>query len=162
VDGESNPHFYGASGLAVDAHGNLYVADTANNRVLVYRDPLTTDAVADQVLGQPGFQQRLAGTGPRRFAPGNLAIALGPADELYVADPGNDRVLEFLQPLRGTAADRIFGHDDFAAGGVPFNVPPPPATAANLLEPMGVAVDAMGNLYVADTGHDRVLRFDRP
>jgi sugar lactone lactonase YvrE len=162
VDGESNPHFYGASGLAVDAHGNLYVADTDNDRVVVYRDPLTTDAVADQVLGQPGFQQHLAGTGPRRFAPGNLAIAVGPADELYVADPGNDRVLEFLQPLRDTAADRVFGHDDFAAGGVPFNVPPPPATAANLLEPMGVAVDAAGNLYVADTGHDRVLRFDRP
>jgi DNA-binding beta-propeller fold protein YncE len=165
VEGESNPRFYGSSSLAVDARGNLYVADSANNRVLIYRDPLTSDAAADAVIGQDGFRQTLHGTGPRRFAQGRLAVAVAPAGELYVADPGNDRVLELENPLRDTTADRVFGHAGFTTGGFPYPdyyYPLPPPTASNLLQPMGVAVDAAGNLYVADTGYDRVLAFDRP
>jgi DNA-binding beta-propeller fold protein YncE len=161
MDGESNPHFFGAAGVAVDPQGDLAVADTGNIRVLIYQNPLNSDTVADQVLGQPDFQQRLHGTGPRRFGAGELAVAAGPGGELYVADPVNDRVLEFLNPLQDATADRVFGHADFVTGGVVVGVPPPP-TAANLLEPMGVAVDAAGNLYVADTGYDRVLEYDRP
>ena len=41
-----------------------------------------------------------------------------PSGELYVADPGNDRVLEFRNPRPDTTADRVFGHADFATGGV--------------------------------------------
>jgi hypothetical protein len=165
VEGESNPRFYGSSSLAVDSRGNLFVADSSNHRVLLFDDPASSDNVADEVFGQDGFHQTLHGTGPRRFAPGSLAVAAAPAGELYVADPGNDRVLAFANPLRDTTADRVFGHADFATGGVLYpdyyySLPPP--TAANLLEPMGVAVDAEGNLYVADTGYDRVLAYDRP
>ena len=161
---ESYPIFAGSSSLAVDPQGNLYVADTLNDRVLIYRDPQTSGAAADVVIGQDGFHQALHGTGARRFARGLLAVAVGPAGELYVADPGNDRVLEFRNPLRDTTADRVFGHADFTAGGFPgssYYLPPPP-TAASLLEPMGVAVDAEGNLFVADTAYDRVLEYDRP
>ncbi|PYQ55660.1 MAG: hypothetical protein DMF53_27660 [Acidobacteria bacterium] len=160
---ESYPIFFGASSLAVDPQGNLYVADTLNDRVLIYRDPRTSGAAADVVIGQDGFHQALHGTGARRFARGLLAVAVGPAGELYVADPGNDRVLEFRNPLRDTAADRVFGHADFATGGGPYpNNHLPPPTAANLLSPSGVAVDAEGNLFVADTAYDRVLEYDRP
>lgn len=165
IESESNPHFVGASSLAADSQGNLYVADTVNSRVLVYHEPLSSDAVADVVIGQDGFRQTLHGTGPRRFAPGRLAVAVAPSGELYVADPGNDRVLEFRNPLQDTTADRVFGHADFTTGGSPYPdyyYPPPPPTAANLLEPMGVAVDAEGNLFVADTGHGRLLEYDRP
>jgi sugar lactone lactonase YvrE len=165
VEGESNPRFYGSSSLAVDPQGNLYVADSLNTRVLIYRDPLTSDAVADVVIGQDGFQQALHGTGPRRFAFSDLAVAVAPSGDLYVADPGNDRVLEFRNPLTDTTADRVFGHADFTTGGVPYpdgvHVQPAP-TASDLLKPMGVAVDAEGDLYVADTGYDRVLEYDRP
>ncbi len=158
------PVFFGDSSLAVDPHGNLYVVDSVNNRVLIYRDPLTSDAtgaVADVVIGQDDFKQRLGGTGRQRFS-GPLAVAVGPSGALYVADSGNDRVLEFRKPLRDTLADRVFGHAGFTAGGVRYPNLPPPATAANLLTPMGVAVDALGNLYIADTEHGRVLEYDRP
>jgi sugar lactone lactonase YvrE len=158
------PHFYGSSSLAVDPHGNLYVVDSINNRVLIYRDPLTSDAagaVADVVIGQDSFKQARRGTGPQRFA-FIEAVAISPAGTLYVADIGNDRVLELHDPLVDTTADRVFGHADFATGGVRYPNPLPPATAANLLAPRGVAVDALGNLYIADTGHDRVLEYDKP
>src|SRR4029077_8073977 len=165
VEGESNPRFYGSSRLAVGPQGNLYVADSLNTRVLIYRDPLTSDAVADVVIGQDGFQQALRGTGPRRFAFNDLAVAVAPSGDLYVADTGNDRVLEFRDPLTDTTADRVFGHADFTTGGAPYpdgvHVQPAP-TAADLLKPMGVAVDAEGDLYVADTYNDRVLEYDRP
>src|SRR5262249_47161362 len=153
---------FGAAGLAVDPKGNLYVADTNNSRVLIYRDPLTSDAAADVVLGQDHFSQTLHGTGPRRFTQGRLAVAVAPDGDLYVADPGNDRVLEFRSPLKDRTADGVFGHASFATGGFPYPDyfhPLPPASAASLLEPQGVAVDALGNLYVADTVYERVLRF---
>lgn len=157
------PVFFGASSLAVDPQGNLYVADTESNRVLIYRDPASSDAVADAVIGQDGFHQKLHGTGARRFGGGLLGVAVGPAGELYVADSANDRVLEFRNPLRDATADRVFGQDDFATGGHrdPYT-PVPQPTAANLQGPMGVAVDAEGNLFVADTFYDRVLEYDRP
>jgi sugar lactone lactonase YvrE len=163
-EGESNPHLVGAAGLAVDPKGNLYVADVFNSRVLIYRDPLTSDTAADVVLGQDNFSQDFHGTGPRRFAQGLLAVAVSPDGDLYVADPGNDRVLEFRNPLKDRTADRVFGHAGFATGGFhPDGFHPlPPADAANFLRPEGVAVDALGNLYVADTFYSRVLRFDQP
>jgi DNA-binding beta-propeller fold protein YncE len=165
TDGTLNDHFFAASGLAVDARGNLYVSDAYDNRVLIFLDAATSDTVADAVLGQDGkFTTALQGTGPRRFGGFQGGLAIGPGGELYVADTANDRLLVFDEPLRRDTADRVFGHPDFDAGGAP---PPlydytPPATAASLLRPRTLAFDASGNLYVADTEYNRVLRFDRP
>ena len=44
----------------MDASGNVYVADTANNRVLKYNTPLTTDTIAAAVLGQDDFIHNVA------------------------------------------------------------------------------------------------------
>jgi len=171
------PHLdVGSGALAVDGDGNLYVGDSLNTRVLIFRDPLTTDPLADAVLGQDGsFARALRGTGPERFGAsiggsifGVLAIgglAIGPRGELYVADTTNDRLLVFEQPLKDDRADRVFGHPDFAAGGaVPtgFSDYFPLPDAARLFRPTGLAFDDLGNLYVADTGYNRVLAFDRP
>ena len=43
------------SGMAIDASGNLFVADANNYRILEYDSPLTTDTMADRVIGQPNF-----------------------------------------------------------------------------------------------------------
>jgi sugar lactone lactonase YvrE len=161
----SHDTFGGASSLAVDGQGNLYVADTLNFRVLIFASPLATGAAAVKVIGQSGFTERQTGTSAQRFSPGPLGVAVAPAGELYVADPGNDRVLEFDRPLRSAVADRVFGHANFTTGGTPFpslRGPLPPVTASTLHDPQAVAVDAEGNLYVADTADNRVLEFDRP
>ena len=172
-EGDINVRFHGASGLAVDPQGNLYVADSFNTRVLIFKDAARSDALPDAVLGQDNFRTAVEGTGPRRFGgqgyltlfPGPSGLALGPRGELYVADSQNDRLLVFEDPLRNSEAGRVFGHPDFETGG--FDSPiigpaPPPASATRLSRPTGLAFDAQGNLYVADSWYNRVLVFDRP
>lgn len=147
-------------GLAVDAAGNLYVADSANHRVLLFDAPFANDAVADEVLGQGGsFTSAECNRGG--ISSGSLCIPLGVAVDrrgnLYVADQGNDRVLQFNRPRTADAfADRVFGKKGFRDSrrcGVGRD---------RLCEPADVAVDRAGNLYVADTGNSRVLAFEAP
>jgi DNA-binding beta-propeller fold protein YncE len=167
--------FLGSGALAVDPQGNLYVADSLNNRVLIFKDPWRTDRRADAVLGQDRkLNTRFQGTGPHRFAGSTTGLfagsfslgglAVGRGGDLYVADTQNDRVLVFMNPLRDDTPDRVFGHADFETGGTPGGALGgfPQPTASRLLRPAGLAFDADGNLYVADAGYNRVLRFDRP
>ena len=95
-------------------------------------------------------------------------VAVDSSGNVYIADE-NNRVLEYNTPLtdggrtpRGSA-NLVFGQggsfgstgcNDDTSGGAP--------TANDLCKPWGVAVDASGNLYVADTSNNRVLEYDTP
>lgn len=87
----------GAAGAALDLQGNLYLADTVNNRVLEYDAPLTAGAAANRVFGQSDFTHSAINNGglsaTSLFAPQGLAFDA--ADNLYLADAGNNRVLEY-------------------------------------------------------------------
>jgi sugar lactone lactonase YvrE len=158
------------SGVAVDGAGNLYVADGSNNhRVLEYNTPLNAgsgeigagDTTADTVFGQGGnFTSRKCNDGG--ISASSLCVPTGVAVDasgnVYVADSVNDRVLEYNTPLStGTIGDRVFGtcasFTSFACTGISAN---------SLSDPKGVAVDESGNLYVADFGNSRVLKYDQP
>jgi uncharacterized repeat protein (TIGR01451 family) len=95
-------------GVAVDAAGNLYVADFNNHRVLEYDTPLTTDTVADRVFGQAGsFTSgtcNLGGVSASSLCR-PLGVGLDGADNLYVADGNNHRVLEYDSPLAAAQTD---------------------------------------------------------
>jgi NHL repeat len=95
-------------GIAVDSRGTLWVSDTNNARVLGYDSPFTTDRVADKVLGGIG-----CAAGPRGLClPGGLAVDRD--DNLYVADVGNNRILELDRPMhRDAVADRVLGGRNF-------------------------------------------------
>ncbi|MGD1027263.1 choice-of-anchor D domain-containing protein [Candidatus Binatus soli] len=158
------------SGVAVDGAGNLYVADGSNNhRVLEYNTPLNAgsgeigagDTTADTVFGQGGnFTSRKCNDGG--ISASSLCVPTGVAVDasgnVYVADSVNDRVLEYNTPLStGTIGDRVFGtcasFTSFACTGISAN---------SLSDPKGVAVDESGNLYVADFGNSRVLKYNQP
>ena len=159
------------TGVALDGSGNLYVADSGNNRVLKYDSPLTTDSTADLVVGQGGdftssdcnFDTG-GGNSTAQDLCSPIAVALDPSGNLYVADTLNERVLEYNSPLTSTsAANKVFGQGgSFSSNdcdGDTFDIG---SSADDLCDPTGVAVDGSGNLYVADASNNRVLEYNTP
>lgn len=149
-------------GIAVDAQGTVWVSDAGNQRVVGYRSPFTTDRVADRVIGG-----RLGCvTGPRGLCiPGGVAVDRD--GNLYVADIGNNRVLEFDQPLRrDAAADRVLGADGMHRNVCNLNVGATCFSEENSNHPglniYGglLAMDPAGRLLVQNGG--AVFVFERP
>jgi hypothetical protein len=149
--------------------GNLYVADINNQRVLEYNTPLNAssgesgagDATADTVFGQGGsFTSKKCNLGGRSANSlcGPTAVAADNAGNVYIEDGTNSRVLEYNTPLAsGTTAEQVFG----TCGGFTSSECTG-VSASSLTSPSGVAADAAGNLYVVDSGDNRVLEYDQP
>ena len=153
----------------------LYVVDSGNNRVLVY--PVLVaggySLTASRVIGQLDFPYTgtnlVDGKGyslPANYPAGVVLDTSSTPAHLYVADTLNNRVLgykDFTQLKNGQPADLVIGQPDFYRNIV--NYPSGVSTTLNstgLDEPTALAVDAAGNLYVADAGNSRVLRFPSP
>ena len=137
----------GPQGLAVDAAGNLYVADSLNFRIrrVVLGGAITTVA-GTGVAGNAGDGG--AATAATLTSPGGLA--LDGNGNLYVSDSGVS-VVRMINP-----AGKIFHIAGIGSGG--YGGDSGPAIAATLNNPQGLATDAAGNLYVADRGNFRVRK----
>lgn len=158
------------AGVAVDSGGNLYIADTGNHRVLFYNTPFSKGRVADEVFGQYGSYTtntaNIFGLSEDSLS-SPLRIALDAADNLYIADQGNNRVLEFHTPQTITAvagsgdatADKVFGQFGSFGTGICNSIGIGPQS---LCAPAGLGLDSGGNLYVADSNNNRVLKFNKP
>lgn len=159
-------------GVATDSSGNLFVADSNNNRVLEFENPVTVcgggdrcidTAQATAVFGTCGNFDENGCTPPGAVSASSLlipsAVAFDRKGDLFIADSGNSRVLEFNPPFGAApAAIRVFGQSGFAANTCSFGA----VSALTLCEPKGVALDSAGDLLVADTGDNRALRFSAP
>ncbi len=148
--------------VATDATGNLYVAELVNNRVIVCPPPPFTSC--SFVIGQPDFASANAGPPSASLFNGPVSLAVDDYDHLYVADMNNNRVLRFALPIsdNNQAAELVLGQSSFVTNTINRGNGAASATNSGLYNPQGVAVDAAGNVYVADTLNNRVLRFDAP
>ena len=130
--------------MAVDADGNLYIADAGNNRI---REVNLSTGVITTVAGNgtPGYSGDNGPATAAELVPEGVAVDA--SGNLYIADSDNERIREVNH---GTGVITTV-----AGNGTPgYSGDNGPATAAELYYPEGVAVDASGNLYIADTVND--------
>src|SRR5439155_1235711 len=139
----------GPAGVALDASGNLYIADYSNYRIR-------------KVAAATGIITTVAGNGSLGFAgDGGAAtsaslttpagVALDASGNLYIADYDNYRIrkVDAATGIITTVAGN--GSIGFAGDGAA-------ATSASLYNPDAVALDASGNLYIADHDNHRIRR----
>jgi hypothetical protein len=136
----STASFDGPTGVAVDAGGNVFVADTDND--LIRR--IGTDGVVSTVAGAPGAAGFVDGVGSAARFNHPTALAFDSLGNLFVADTGNHAIRRvapshLVTTLIGSGTP---GHRN----GV--------GTTAMLSSPGGIAFDPSGLLYIADTGNN--------
>jgi sugar lactone lactonase YvrE len=143
----TSANIFGSNGLALDSFGNLYIADSANHRV--------------RKVGLDGNISTVAGTGTAGFAGDGAAaksaalnypvmLAFSAIGELLIVDYGNHRVRRVgLDGVIATVAGN--GTEGFAGDGAA-------ATAAQLNNPIGIAVGADGSMYIGDAQNHRVRK----
>ncbi|MDR6942423.1 NHL repeat-containing protein [Mucilaginibacter pocheonensis] len=128
--------FYAPQSLIADAGGNIYVADMGNNMI--------------RKISASGVVSTLAGSGDAGYADGTgsnatfntpRGLAIDPQGDIYVADQGNNLIRKVTAAgvVTTVAGNRTGGYLDNAT-----------ATSAEFNHPSGVAIDAQGNVYVAD------------
>ena len=132
-------------GVAVDASGNVYIADSLNNEVRVVSPSGIINAFAGD--GTPGFLDHGPATSGQLHNP--TAVRVDRAGDVFITDNGNDAVREvntsgIINTVAGNGTPGYSGDHG-------------PATAAQLRTPAGVSVDASGNLFIADEGN-KVIR----
>src|SRR5205814_404809 len=134
-------------GLAIDSGGNLFIADSANDRVR----KVTPGGVISTVAGN-GTEGFSGDGGPATSAQMNLpyGVAVDAAANLFIADSNNNRVRKITA---GGVISTVAGN-----GTSGFSGDGGPATSAQLSGPYSVAVDAIGNLFISEPGNQRVRR----
>ncbi len=140
----------GPRGVAVDAQGNVVVSDSLNNRI---RKRAAATGTIATVAGNNAFKfggdGRTSTAGLLNFPSGIARAANG---DLYVADRHNHRVRR-ITPAGVISTIAGNGNRGYSGDGGP-------AVDASFTEPIGLALDAAGNLYVADSGNGRVRRIN--
>ena len=133
--------FNGPAGVAVDAAGNVYVADEYNHLIR----KITPEGLVSTLAGSTeGFRD---GSGRSAQFSYPVGVAVDAAGNVYVADYGNHLIRKITpEGLVSTLAGSTEGFRDGAGTSAEFN------------GPTGVAVDAAGNVYVADTGNHLIRK----
>lgn len=138
-------------GVAVDASGNIFIADSDNERIrrVDAATGIITTVAGDGVAGFGGDG------GPATSAQLNLplGVAVDTFGDVFIADENNSRM---RRVDAGTGVITTVAGDGVAG----FSGDGGPATGAELYFPAGVAVDATGNLFIADTDNSRIRRVD--
>ncbi|MEO6817931.1 MAG: Ig-like domain repeat protein [Edaphobacter sp.] len=133
------------TGVAVDNVGNVYIADSHNQRIRMVKNGTITTIAG---TGTPGFSGDAGpATAAQLFLPS--AVAVDTTGSIYIADTNNQRIRKITRTTITTIAGD--GEELFAGDGAA-------ATSAVLDLPTGVAVDAIGNVYIADRHNQRIRK----
>jgi uncharacterized protein (TIGR03437 family) len=135
----------GPTSIAVDSSGNVYISDTSNSRIRRVTNGMIITVAGTGAYGFSGD------TGPATNAQLNYpqGIAVDAAGDLFIADSLNDRIRKVSGGVITTVAGTVT---------VGFSGDGGPAVVAQLSVPEGIAVDAAGNLYIADTLNERIRK----
>ncbi|HWF19290.1 MAG TPA: hypothetical protein VG754_08480 [Verrucomicrobiae bacterium] len=135
--------FNGPEGVAVDVGGNVYVADAGNDMIR----KITPAGLVTTLAGSAGNPGSANGTGTNAFFYAPQGIAVDISSNVYVADYGNHAIRKITPAgVVSTLAGSVGTAGSINGTG----------TSALFYEPEGVAVDALGNVYVADTANDMI------
>ncbi len=140
---------YLPTSIAVDGAGDIFIADSSHNRI---REVVASTGIIQTVVGNgnPGYDPTATvAISTTLTLPG--AVALDGAGNLYVADTDNDEILEVNLASGNIVARWGNGQSGYAGDG---HAPDDSTTEFNA--PHGVTVDASGDVYIADTGNNRI------
>jgi len=140
----ASAQLYAPQGVAVDANGNLYIADTENARVRKVSGGNISTVAGNGTAGYGG--DGAAAASAQLSLPQGLAVDA--AGNLYIADFSNNRIRKVTAGgiITTIAGNGLAGYSGDGAA----------ATAAQLTTPVSVAADNLGNVYIADTGNNAV------
>jgi trimeric autotransporter adhesin len=140
---------YSPFGIAVDGAGNLYIADTYNQRIRkVFAGTGVITTIAGNGASSYGGDGGLAPSAELNYP---QAIAVDSVGNLYIADVGNEVIREVSA---GTGVITTVAGNNAAGGG--YSGDGGLATSAQLDSPTAVAVDSAGDLYIADSFNQRI------
>jgi sugar lactone lactonase YvrE len=139
----------GPSGVAVDASGDIFIADSYNNRIRkVLASGIITTVAGNGIRGFSGDGG--PATSAELGTPGGVAV--DGSGDIFVADTGNSRIRKvspsgIITTVAGDGVPVLSTYVFMSGDGGP-------ATSAELNAPSGVAVDAFGDIFIADSGND--------
>lgn len=131
------------SAMAVDAAGNIYVADQANHCIRKIEPDGTTSTFAGT-----GIAGDADGEGNVAQFNGPVGIVINSTGVLFVTDSGNHRIRAI------DTAGAVTTYSGLGSPGFTDGIP----TAARFINPAGMAIDPAGNLYIADSGNHRIRK----
>ncbi|QDQ84086.1 hypothetical protein FNZ07_23470 [Paraburkholderia megapolitana] len=134
-------------GVAVDGAGNVYVADVSNNEVR----KITPAGVVTTLAGSPALGSTDS-TGSSASFNGLFGISVDASGNLYVAD-SNNNLIRKVTPA-GVVTTLAGSTKSGSANGI--------GSAVSFNDPLGVAVDTSGNLYVADIANNEIRKLTPP
>jgi len=154
---------FGPTGAAFDQSGDLWIADSGNNRVLEFKPPFSTGMRASLVLGQSDFTARSGGEGGRNTLHVPSGLAFDSSGDLWALDSGDNRVLEYVPPFAdGMNASLVIGQPSFEVIGLSTDFDGLPLLCSVNGLQCSLAIDHSNNIWLGDSENNRILEFRPP